>query len=77
MALVAGAKPQSPEHDAALTWAAALSRSLDTLDRAALKAAWDGEEGKAHREQLKKTAPDALRLLVVYVREHAESLPKP
>lgn len=74
MALVPGARPQPPEHGAAVDWAAALSRDLDTLDRTALKARWDGEEGKKHREQLKKTGAELLAQLVTYVKARVSQL---
>lgn len=68
--------PLGEEHDAAVQWAADLARSLDTRDKTALEAAWNGPHGLQHRATLKKT-PGGIALLeqlVVYVRERMKAL---
>lgn len=68
-----------PSHEAAMDWAADLARGVDRLDRPTILEAWNGEAGKAHREQLKASAPGVLLQLVGYVRARLAALepPKP
>lgn len=69
----ARASAHGPEHEAALDWAASLVRRLDDLDLGTLRVDWNSAE-HTHRAQLKKTAPDMLRQLWVYVDERRRAL---
>jgi len=44
------------------------------MDKATLGAAWNGEEGKAHRAVLRVKSPMALAQLADHVRDRVEAL---
>jgi len=69
-------RPLDRDYDPALTWAGALALRLDTMTRAEIQAAWTSEEAKAHRDMLKKRAPDAIRQLINHVQDRISQLTK-
>ncbi len=59
----------TPEHEAAMTWAASLALRLEAMKRPEILAEWNGDVGQAYRATLKVSGQAALRQLVGHVRE--------
>lgn len=60
--------------DDPLTWAGALALDIETTDIETLRAAWNGDVGRAHREALRTSSPEILRQLAEHVRRRVASL---
>lgn len=57
-----------------MDWAAALACDLNNLELAALRERWDGDQGRKHRETLKRSSPMALAQLVNHVKQRVDAL---